>query len=253
MSMSIRTNFLFVMLAALAANAFASSDGCSTEDTNMLLQAQKIMRTPKDEHRSLGEWKRYRRRHGWRRQHPHGYYVPETSTTVAATTSTAAPTSAPTAAPTTTPTTAPTTTPTTTPTISCSGQTFSILDTAVTLPDASNTTFSSSETPGQQDGCCLRTDIFLSLTFFPPASTPSLLDFQVSIKSPVSIDIPSARSFFPGPGSAVTMVFRAISAGNPAPDGPWELVFFYPSEWKGKDVRTVTVDYLLERCNDEDR
>ncbi len=222
MSMSIRANLLFVILAALAANAFASSDGCSTQDTNMLLQAQKIMTTPKDENRSLVEWKRYRRRFRWsRRQHSHGYYVPEKSTTVAATTSSTSTTTA-------------TSTTTTRDISSCSGAKLLIVarPNVVTLPDANFTTFSAN--PDPPEGCCPLQAVFvlqISLSWSGEDRPES--EFQASIKSPISADIPRA---------IVASEFGvAFQLPETQLDGFWELDFFYPSEWIGLEVNRVEV------------
>ena len=241
MSMSIRTNFLFVMLAALAANAFASSDGCSTEDTNMLLQAQKIMRTPKDEHRSLAEWKRYRRRYGWRRQHPHGYYVPRTSTTVAETSTMVVVTTSSTSTATSTTTTS-TTTSTKNPTdISCLGAISPIIapPNVVSLPNATFTTFSANSGP-PQDGCCPLQSIFqiqiTPLNIIPPDEVRPVQDFQLSIKSPLSLNITQA-SF----SRQINVAFVIPGLPATAIDGPWELDFFYPSQWQGLEVDLVRV------------
>ena len=216
MSMSIRANLLFVILAALAANAFASSNGCSTQDTNMLLQAQKIMTTPKDENRSLVEWKRYRRRYRWsRRQHSHGYYVPEKSTTVAATTSS-------------------TSTTTATTTTRCSGANLLIVarPNVVTLPDANFTTFSAN--PDPVEGCCPLQAVFvLQISLSRSGEQGGVEEFQASIKSPFSLHIPQAEV-----ASVFGVSFRLPETQL---NGFWELDFFYPSEWIGLEVNGVEV------------
>ena len=78
-------------------------------------------------------------------------------------------------------------------------------------------------------------------------------EFQVSVRSPVVID---SQPFFSGngPGPFTRVEFNLVpTVGLPAPDGLWELDFFYPSEWRNETVTVASVDYQLERCNDEDR
>lgn len=241
MSMSIRASLIrliFVMSAALAANTFAVSNGCSTHtdthDTNILLQAYKSTTSPKDEKHSLGKWERYRRRQRWCRQ----YYAPETitSTTVAVTT---------------------TTSTTTICDSDCSGEDGGVLIRLTQDPRFVDLTEASLNVtaPGVNFSgcCCIDGPVQLTMYYLTFGITednpPKASDLKVKIRSPVRFvqEIPQATRTTDSFAD-----FQMTANGLPASDaaGPWEVECFYPSEWVvGEAKLEVYVVLYLKSCN----
>ena len=108
----------------------------------------------------------------------------------------------------------------------------------VTLPNANFTTFSAN--PGPVEGCCpLQAEVILQIFLPLPGEPRGREEFQASIKSPLSADIPEALV-----ASRSRVTFRLPETQL---DGFWELDFFYPSEWIGLEVNGVDV-----KCRPQD-